>query len=325
MAPVARYSSEGGAMMAWDFIKMFNAFTDLSIGNLDVNAIVIYLRLFAANNRIGRLEWFTMTNQRLVAETGLREPTVIDARNRLIQKGFIQYIKGKKGSPSKYKLNLLYDEKFMNDLNCFTKNNLVNNFKGIPSTSNSENRVYAAVNDEYIPSTYLVKNAKNVNNNAAENPLQSKGKQRKVKENDSSVENGDTDDLTNSEDFAKVVAVFEQCVHPIKNELEKDSLMDLINTYGADKVIVVIHHADETQRAKGDRVQSVKYLETILKRWKNSGFKELGGSKNNGRYGRENDGSMGRKSQRGINRGHNEEVGTRNAIFANQSEPWDDE
>lgn len=283
--------------MTWDFIKQFNTFADLSIGNLDVNAFAVYVRLFAANNKAGRVEWFQMTNERLIAETGLNEKTIIKAKNNLIQKGFIQYRKGKKGTPSNYKLTILYDENFQINLYSSSK---------ITCTTDSKNV------------------SENVSENGSENVSESdrhiKGNESKTKEI-SSVENGGTDDLTNSEDFTKVVAVFEQCVHPIKNELEKDSLIDLINTYGADKVIVVIRHADETQRAKGDRVQSVKYLETILKRWKNSEFKELGGDKKNDKPTK----PTGRKSQRGIAQGHNEEIGTRNAIFANQSEPWDAE
>ena len=329
MAPVARYSSEGGAMMAatWDFIRQFNAFADYSIGNLSQNATLVYLRLFAANNKIGRIEWFPMANDRLVAETGLTIPTINRAKRDLVERGFIKYREGKKGSPTKYKLTILYDENFLKQLNNFNENSFNENNLMKTDLTNPYPNLYPMRSETFNKSVpySLTQNAKNADNDAAENTLQSKGKQRKVKENDSSVENGGTDDLTNSDDFAKVVAVFEQCIHPIKNELEKDELVDLINTYGADKVITVIKHAAETQKQKGDRVQSINYLSIILKRWKNSGLKELGGSKNNGRYGRENDGSMGRKSQRGINRGNNEEVGTRNAIFANQSEPWNDE
>ena len=261
----------------WDFIRQFNAFADLSIGDLDVNAFAVYVRLFAANNKAGRVEWFSMTNERLMAETGINEKPIIRAKNELIQKGFIEYRKGKKGSPSKYKLTVLYDENSLIDCqNLPVKNNLSN--------------ITCNIDREYGSKNGSINGSINGSENGSENGRHIKVKESKAKESkDSSIDENRVeekiDDLTNSEDFSKVVAVFEQCVHPIKNELEKDELIDLINTYGTDKVIAVIEHADKTQRSKNDRVQSIKYLETILKRWENSGFKELGGKTNERKHG----------------------------------------
>ena len=88
-----------------DYIRQLNAFSNLSAGMLSSNEVNVYLRLFWWNNRCCWTEWFETTDSRLQIETGIVSPNTIRAiRNSLRQKGFIDFIPGKRRSPTKYKI-----------------------------------------------------------------------------------------------------------------------------------------------------------------------------------------------------------------------------
>ena len=88
-----------------DYIRQLNAFSNLSAGILSSNEVNVYLRLFWWNNRCCWTEWFETTDSRLQIETGIVSPNTIRAiRNSLRQKGFIDFIPGKRRSPTKYKI-----------------------------------------------------------------------------------------------------------------------------------------------------------------------------------------------------------------------------
>ena len=88
-----------------DYIRQLNAFSNLSAGILSSNEVNVYLRLFWWNNRCCWTEWFETTDSRLQIETGIVSQNTIRAiRNSLRQKGFIDFIPGKRRSPTKYKI-----------------------------------------------------------------------------------------------------------------------------------------------------------------------------------------------------------------------------
>ena len=88
-----------------DYIKQLNAFSNLSAGTLSSNEVNVYLRLFWWNNRCCWTEWFETTDSRLQIETGIgSRNTLRDIRNSLRQKGFIDFMPGKKKKPTRYKI-----------------------------------------------------------------------------------------------------------------------------------------------------------------------------------------------------------------------------
>lgn len=94
----------------FDYIYQFNAFGALSIGTLTKVEQLLYMRLFLINNSFHRREWFYCSNASIAVMAGLDEKTLIKTRNALKQKGFIDFIQGKKGEPTQYHLTILYDE-----------------------------------------------------------------------------------------------------------------------------------------------------------------------------------------------------------------------
>ena len=92
--------------MEMNFILQLRRFDELSIGNLNPNAIAIYYHLFMTNNRCGWKEWFSESDLWIEQAVGIsRRETVLNAINLLKQKGFIDFERGtRKGQPTKYKI-----------------------------------------------------------------------------------------------------------------------------------------------------------------------------------------------------------------------------
>jgi len=88
------------------YIDLLNAFDSwLEVNYLSATAQLLWYRLMAIFNRCGWSEWVTVDNQRIMMLIQCSsEHTVIDTRNRLIQAGLIEYVKGKKGCPGKYRV-----------------------------------------------------------------------------------------------------------------------------------------------------------------------------------------------------------------------------
>ena len=101
--------------MEMNFILQLRRFDELSVGNLNPNAIAIYYHLFMTNNRCGWKEWFSESDLWIEQAVGIsRRETILSAINLLKQKGFIDFERGtRKGQPTKYKilplLNSVYD------------------------------------------------------------------------------------------------------------------------------------------------------------------------------------------------------------------------
>ena len=88
-----------------DYIRQLNAFSVRSAATLSSNEVNVYLRLFWRNNQERWPEWFEMTDARLQVETGIGSPnTLRDIRTSLRQKGFIDFIPGKRRKPTQYKI-----------------------------------------------------------------------------------------------------------------------------------------------------------------------------------------------------------------------------
>ncbi|MSS64576.1 hypothetical protein [Velocimicrobium porci] len=89
-----------------NYMKEIIAFEQwLETHYLPISAQLLWYKLMAICNRAGWSEWVTVDNLRLMAAMQMsREATLIKTRDELIKAGLVEYQKGKKGSPNKYKM-----------------------------------------------------------------------------------------------------------------------------------------------------------------------------------------------------------------------------
>lgn len=79
-----------------NYIKQINAFYKLLPNNpITPNAQCLYLYLLNKNNELGWIKEFTVANMIVCGFTSLNKGQMERARNCLVQKGYIKYIKGK--------------------------------------------------------------------------------------------------------------------------------------------------------------------------------------------------------------------------------------
>lgn len=90
-----------------DHINSFNQWCESNY--LPTTAQLMYFKLLSIFNKAGWCEWVQVDNLRLMALTDVkREQKIIEQRNKLLEAGLIEYQKGKKGYPNKYKLTGKY-------------------------------------------------------------------------------------------------------------------------------------------------------------------------------------------------------------------------
>lgn len=88
------------------YIEEINAFERwLETNHLPPASQLLWYKLIALFNRCGWSEWITVDNPRLMGLLKIsREATFIEIRNKLIESGLIEYQKGKKSSPNRYRM-----------------------------------------------------------------------------------------------------------------------------------------------------------------------------------------------------------------------------
>ncbi|MEG1107029.1 MAG: hypothetical protein RSD63_10235 [Eubacterium sp.] len=89
-----------------NYLKEINCFERwLETNYLPGQSQLLWYKIMMLCNRCGWAEWITVDNQRLMGLIQVkREATFIDLRNKLVDEGLIEYQKGKKGSPNRYKV-----------------------------------------------------------------------------------------------------------------------------------------------------------------------------------------------------------------------------
>ena len=93
--------------MQYNYILLNEGFYRwLETNHLQIQSQLLFLKLIHLFNISGWSEWLAVDNQRIMSLVQTkREKTFIEWRNKLLGKKLIFYTKGRKGSPSKYKLN----------------------------------------------------------------------------------------------------------------------------------------------------------------------------------------------------------------------------
>ena len=228
-----------------DYIRQLNAFSNLSAGILSSNEVNVYLRLFWWNNRCCWTEWFETTDSRLQIETGIVSPNTIRAiRNSLRQKGFIDFIPGKRRSPTKYKII---------DLSQVTER-LPSVFM---STIDINTDIKADINTDIKP---------DINTDIKTDSIY-KHKRKTETQTKTDCPAAAMRTREGGGDLAEVVRMFENNIHPITGEIERDNLIALTDEYGA---LWVTSAIEEAAISNG---RNLRYITAVLERWKREGFK----------------------------------------------------
>ena len=228
-----------------DYIRQLNAFSNLSAGILSSNEVNVYLRLFWWNNRCCWTEWFETTDSRLQIETGIVSPNTIRAiRNSLRQKGFIDFIPGKRRSPTKYKII---------DLSQVTER--------LPSSFMSTIDINTDIKTDI--NTDIKRDIKD------DIKTDSIYKHKRKTETQTKTDYAAAAMRTREGggDLAEVVRMFENNIHPITGEIERDNLIALTDEYGA---LWVTSAIEEAAISNG---RNLRYITAVLERWKREGFK----------------------------------------------------
>ncbi len=89
-----------------NYILEINAFEQWTETHyLPIPSQLLWYKLMSICNKAGWSEWVTVGNQRLMATLQMsREASFIKTRDELIKAGLIEYQKGKKGCPNKYRM-----------------------------------------------------------------------------------------------------------------------------------------------------------------------------------------------------------------------------
>lgn len=224
-----------------DYIRQLNAFSNLSAGILSSNEVNVYLRLFWWNNRCCWTEWFETTDSRLQIETGIVSPNTIRAiRNSLRQKGFIDFIPGKRRSPTKYKII---------DLSQVTER--------LPSSFMSTIDINTDIKTDIKP---------DINTDIKTDSIY-KHKRKTETQTKTDCAAAAMRTREGGGDLAEVVRMFENNIHPITGEIERDNLIALMDEYGA---LWVTSAIEEAAISNG---RNLRYITAVLERWKREGFK----------------------------------------------------
>lgn len=142
-----------------NYLQEINAFERwLETNYLPAVSQLLWYKFIALFNRCGWAEWVTVDNRRLMAVTGIdSEKTLIRARDLLLEKGLIEYQKGKKGSPNKYRIVPV------NKIHC-------NFYSENDSENDSENGSISAVKTT-VKTAVINKHKHKLNNNKPLTPL----------------------------------------------------------------------------------------------------------------------------------------------------------
>ena len=93
--------------MQYNYILLNEGFYRwLETNYLPVQSQILFLKLVHLFNLSGWSEWLTVDNHRMMSLVQTeREESVIKWRDKLLENNLLLYVKGKKGTPNRYKLN----------------------------------------------------------------------------------------------------------------------------------------------------------------------------------------------------------------------------
>ena len=208
-------------------------------------------------------EWIEIADWQLSLAANISGKALPGVINSLVQKGLIEANRCRGKAKSGYKINPL--NKDGSPLSNYTQNDII---------KQKYNRNKTEIKQEYNRNKTEIKQKYE-----SETPCESKADgipktQHNIDTTQHNIAAAASSTL-NMEQWEEIVRLFEDCIHPVSNEVEKETLVDMITTDGYERV------KDAIKEAAKSRAQSVKYIQAILNRWRKEGQHErrAGGSR----------------------------------------------
>ena len=223
-----------------DYIRQLNTFLNMSAGNLPGTPFNVYMRLFQIANMRGWPECFPASDAEICLMTGIRnKKTIAEARRILEQAGYIKTIRGGKHQATQYHLVDLVNSPVIGNQNTPITTPITGAI-----TTPITGAITTPITGHYIKHKRKTETKTKTDCAAAD---------ARAREEDDSL--------------AEVVRTFENNIHPVTGEIERDRLIDLTDKYG---VLWVTSAIEEAALSNG---RSLRYITAILERWKREGFK----------------------------------------------------
>ena len=223
-----------------DYIRQLNTFLNMSAGNLPGTPFNVYMRLFQIANMRGWPECFPASDAEICLMTGIRnKKTIAEARRILEQAGYIKTIRGGKHQATQYHLVDLVNSPVIGNQNTPITTPITGAI-----TTPITGAITTPITGHYIKHKRKTETKTKTDCAAAD---------ARAREEDDSL--------------AEVVRTFENNIHPVTGEIERDRLIDLTDKYG---VLWVTSAIEEAALSNG---RNLRYITAILERWKREGFK----------------------------------------------------
>ena len=217
-------------------IGQFNAFYRwMETADIGPAALALWMALLKISNDAGWKLTFNVSNSMLSVKTaGLSIPAIHRARNQLQQQGRITF-RARKGNQSSEYTIIPFAERYVKQSDQQTDSK--------PTAMRPANRQQTDSNATSIANTYIEE------------------KKREEIENEKNKKKS----FDHDPDFGEVAKLFQGNIHPFSGPVEKDMVIDLVDTYGANWTQLAI------RQAIGAGALSLKYITKILQNWKAEG------------------------------------------------------
>lgn len=217
-------------------IGQFNAFYRwMETADIGPAALALWMALLKISNDAGWKLTFNASNSMLSVKTaGLSIPAIHRARNQLQQQGRITFRVRKGNQSSEYTI-IPFAEKYV---------------KQSDSKATSKQSANRQQSDQQTDSTTT---------SIATTYIEEK--KREEIENEKNKKKS----RCRCPDFGEVAKLFQDNIHPFSGPVEKDMVIDLVDTYGANWTQLAI------RQAIGAGALSLKYITKILQNWKAKG------------------------------------------------------
>lgn len=222
-----------------NYLYEINAFERwLETNYLPTGSQLLWYKLIGLFNRCGWQEWIVVDNRTLMALMQIkRTETFVDLRNKLIEAELIEYNKGWKGSPNKYRL-ISFEKETVSK-----------------TVLKSE------------PKTVLKSGLKNVPQNVLKTgDIYKQNKTKQNKKSSSSNILATVDKLTNQkseeeEKILKVLETYKANVNLLPSPIEVEHIRDWLNEVEPDVIIMAV----ETAVLNNGR--SLNYIKRVIDNW----------------------------------------------------------
>jgi len=221
-------------------IGQFNAFYRwMETADIGPAALALWMALLKISNDAGWKLTFNASNSMLSVKTaGLSIPAIHRARNQLQQQGRITFRVRKGNQSSEYTI-IPFVEKYVKQSDQQTDSKATS--KQSANRQQSDQQTDSTTTS--IATTYIEE------------------KKREEIENEKNKKKS----RCRCPDFGEVAKLFQDNIHPFSGPVEKDMVIDLVDTYGANWTQMAI------RQAIGAGALSLKYITKILQNWKAKG------------------------------------------------------